>query len=194
MGGGRRAQTPPERRGPFVLGGAIRSALGRRATFTTLAVLPALASAGPQGEQIVAGTVAVTRPDSGTTRVEQGSERALVNWRQFSVGAQELVRFVQPSTGAVALNRVVGEAPSEILGRIEANGRVFLVNPHGVTFASGSQIDVGGLAASVLDIADEDFLAGRYVFAPGKAPGELGEVVNRGAIRAADGGFVVLAG
>ncbi|ROH89103.1 filamentous hemagglutinin N-terminal domain-containing protein [Stagnimonas aquatica] len=152
---------------------------------------PALALAGPTGGTVIAGQVNIGQPDALTTLVQQNSQTAVVNWQQFNVGGQELVQFVQPSASAAILNRIVGGSPSEILGNISANGRVFLINTQGVMFGAGSRVDVAGLVASTLDISDADFLNGRYVLA---GNGSGAGVVNQGQISAADGGFVVLAG
>src|SRR6185369_1444956 len=62
------------------------------------------------------------------------------------------------------LNRVIGANPSDILGRLESNGRVFLVNPNGIVFGGASVVDVAGLIASTRDISNADFIAGNYVF------------------------------
>lgn len=156
--------------------------------------LPGLALAGPSGEQIVAGDVAVTRPDGNHTLIQQDSDKAILNWQQFSIAGHEYVQFSQPGHHAIALNRVVGGDVSNILGSLTANGQVFLVNPQGVYFGPHASVDVGGLVASILDIRDDDFLAGRYVFSrhPDSPPGAA--VVNDGYIRAREGGYVVLAG
>jgi large exoprotein involved in heme utilization and adhesion len=86
---------------------------------------------------------------------------------------------------------VLGQNPTEIFGSLSANGQVFILNPNGVLFGKGAQVDVGGLAASTLSLSNEDFMAGRYRFtasplAPGAA---VGEVVNQGDI-VANGGYV----
>lgn len=156
----------------------------------TLLALPGAVLAGPAGEQLAAGSATVARPDALTTQINQSSARAVLNWQSFSVGEQESVRFAQPNSAAVTLNRVVGGHESEILGRLDANGRVFLVNPQGVYFGPGARVDTAGLAASVLDIRDQDFMAGRYVFT--KGAGADGAIVNEGAIAADQ--FVVLMG
>lgn len=178
------------------LGSVIRSILGNPWNYacTAVACLPAVALAGPSGEQVVAGTAAVTRPNAVTTKIQQGTDKAIINWQSFSIGGQEYVQFTQPSPTAIALNRVVGGDPSEILGQLSANGRIFLVNPHGVYFGPGAQVDVNGLVASVLDIKDEDFMAGNYVFARTADNPDGAGVVNDGTIKTGDGGFVVLAG
>ena len=87
------------------------------------------------------------------------------------------------------LNRVTGADPSAILGQLLSNGRVFLVNPHGIVFGEGAVVDTAGLVASTLGIADADFLAGRYRFDAGP---DAGDVVNQGLIKAgADGVFLL---
>ena len=165
------------------LAAAIRYARWPLASWASLALLPGAALAGPQGEQVAAGIVNVTRPNAQTTRVQQGSEKAIVNWHSFSVGGQEYVQFVQPGSTAAILNRVVGGQESQILGQISANGRVFLVNPQGVYFGPGAKVDAAGLTASTLDIGDQDFMAGRYVFAKQAGAGDA-EVRNAGEIEA----------
>ena len=49
---------------------------------------------------------------------------------------------------SVTLNRVLDANPSQIFGRINAPGQVFLTNPSGVYFAPGASVDVGGLVAT----------------------------------------------
>ena len=62
-------------------------------------------------------------------------------------------------------NRVIGNDPSQILGRLTANGRVYLINPNGILFGSGAQVNVGGLVASTLDIDDDSLSNNRRRFA-----------------------------
>jgi filamentous hemagglutinin family protein len=51
-----------------------------------------------------------------------------VNWNSFSVGSNAQVSFRQPSSNAIAINRVIGPDPSVIAGRITANGQIVLTN------------------------------------------------------------------
>ncbi|MSQ68586.1 MAG: filamentous hemagglutinin N-terminal domain-containing protein, partial [Gammaproteobacteria bacterium] len=173
------------------LAAAIRYARLPLASLATLTLLPGTAGAGPQGEQIIAGAVTVARPDTNTTRVTQGGDKAIVNWNSFSVGGQEYVQFVQPGSTSAILNRVVGGHASQILGHLNANGRVFLVNPQGVYFGAGAKVDTAGLVASVLDINDQDFMDSRYVFTKGTGAAEA-EVRNSGEIHTSQ--FAVLIG
>ena len=83
----------------------------------------------------------------------------------------------------------MGPDPSSILGSLSANGRVFLVNPNGILFGQGAQVNVGALVASTRGISDANFMAGRYIF----SGDGTGGVVSRGSINA-DGGYVALLG
>ena len=84
---------------------------------------------------------------------------------------------------------MLGSDPSSILGSLSANGKVFLVNPNGMLFGQGAQVNVGGLVASTLDITDSDFMAGNYKFTGTGS----GAVAQPGPINA-DGGYVALLG
>ncbi|MEM7467611.1 MAG: filamentous hemagglutinin N-terminal domain-containing protein [Pseudomonadota bacterium] len=162
-----------------------------RAGWGALAAMPGLTMAGPTGESVVAGNVNVARPNANATQINQTSQNAIVNWSTFSIGGDEFVLIQQPNSSSTILNRVIGSQQSTILGQLQANGRVFLVNPQGVYVGPNASLDVGALTLSALDIKDEDFLAGNYVFSGTPANGV---VENAGNINAQAGGFVVLAG
>ncbi len=117
----------------------------------------------PSGATVVSGDAGFqTSTDGRHMVIDQQSHKLITNWNEFSVRADERVSFHQPGQDAVALNRVIGRNGSDIQGRIDANGKVFLVNPNGVVFGKSAQVNVGGLVASTLDLADRDFLAGNY--------------------------------
>lgn len=166
-------------------------ALLRRSLAGAASLLPGLALANPTGGQVVSGQVSITTPNANGMVVTEATNSAIVNWQSFSIGGQEYVQFIQPSSSSVILNRVIGNSPSSIFGSLTANGRVFLINPEGVLFAPGSTVDVGALVASTVDISNSDFLAGHYVFANGKSGTGI---TNNGIITAHGGGFVVLNG
>jgi filamentous hemagglutinin family protein len=124
-------------------------------------------------------------------QVIQQTPQAIINWGQFSIGPGETVRFLQPGQQAAILNRVTGLDPSQILGNLQANGRVFLLNPNGILFGPNAVVDVGSFTASTLHMSDEDFLSGHYQLTQDdRFP--LAALTNQGTIRVAEGGFVVL--
>lgn len=142
----------------------------------------------PTGGQIVSGSGAISAQGAAMT-VNQNTARMITNWSSFNIGSNASVNFVQPSASAVALNRIQSQDPTQIMGRLTANGQVMLVNPAGVVFGRGSQVDVGSLVASSLAISDANFLNGNYRFAA-NGLNTLGAVVNQGRITTANGGAV----
>ncbi|MES2054940.1 MAG: GLUG motif-containing protein [Pseudomonadota bacterium] len=127
---------------------------------TALVSTAALAQELPTGGQLQAGAATITTPGAGSMQITQTSDRAIINWQSFSVGAGGHVDISQPSATAALLNRVTGSTTSEIAGQITANGRVFLVNPNGILITSTGTVRAAGFTASTLDIADNDFMAG----------------------------------
>ena len=97
----------------------------------------------PTGGAVSAGSATIVG-GPGTTTINQASQNVAINWQSFSIGAAEAVRFVQPNSSSVALNRVLGSDPSNILGSLSANGRVFLLNPNGILFGAGAQVNLLG--------------------------------------------------
>jgi filamentous hemagglutinin family protein len=141
----------------------------------------------PTGGQVAAGTGAIST-SGNTMTINQTSQRLVTDWQSFSVGTGHTVQFVQPSSSAAALNRVLGADVSTIQGSIRANGQVFLVNPNGVLFTPTAQVNVGALVASTLGITNENFLAGRLRFEGTSTHA----VINQGSLNASQGGSVAL--
>lgn len=109
------------------------------------------------------GSGQATMSTSGSNMtINQSTGKVILNWDSFNISKDAAVRFVQPGTGAVALNRILDPKlnPSIIEGKLSANGQVYLINPNGIIFANGSQTNVGTLIASSLNIADNLFLKG----------------------------------
>lgn len=148
----------------------------------------ATAYALPEGGQVAAGQAAITTAGS-TMTIAQQTAQAIINWQNFGIGSGEAVHINQPNSQAILLNRVIGSNPSEIFGQLTANGQVILVNPNGVFFRPGSSVDVGGLTASTLNIANEDFLKGQLRF----AGDSQNTVINAGSITAQNGYVNLLA-
>ena len=101
------------------------------------------------------------RSDGDTLTILQTQARALLNWRQFNLRAGDEVVFDQKgNTNWVALNRIFDLAPSQIAGRIRADGDVYLINQNGIVFKHGAQVNTASFVASALEIRDEAFTRG----------------------------------
>ncbi len=146
------------------------------------------AHSAPTGASVVSGSASIAT--SGSTMTVTNTPNAIINWASFSINTSETVRFIQQSASSAVLNRVTGSAPSGILGALQSNGKVFLVNPNGILFGAGARIDVNGLVASTLNMTDADFLAGRMRFNADRAL--PGGVSNAGTITTPSGGFVYM--
>ena len=145
--------------------------------------------ANPQGANVIQGQVQFAQPDANTLEITN-SPNSIINWQSFSIQQNELTRFVQESASSNVLNRVVGENPSDILGQLQSNGRVFVINPNGIVFGKNAMIDTAGLIASTLDMKDEDFINGNLQF-QGE---EAGRIQNKGYIKVgADGDIFLIA-
>ncbi|MDP2268852.1 MAG: filamentous hemagglutinin N-terminal domain-containing protein, partial [Deltaproteobacteria bacterium] len=141
----------------------------------------------PAGQQVVNGQASFITQSNNLAITS--SPNAIINWQGFSIANNESVRFIQQYAESSVLNRVIGQDPSRILGLLQSNGRVFLINPNGILFGQGARIDVNGLFASTLAISNQDFLAGKFNFSAGAV---AGSIQNQGTITTPEGGKVYL--
>ena len=146
--------------------------------------------AAPQDGLVVKGSASISQ-DGASTLINQGSARAVIDWRGFDINSNERVQFIQASQNSIALNRVTGGNPTSILGQLAANGRVFISNPNGVVFGAGAKVDVASLMATTLSVNADDFMNGKNTFSQDLAHSPS-YVVNQGEIRIADNGFCFL--
>ena len=149
------------------------------------------AAGGPAGGTVVGGSATIQGQGGPAVIVNQSTNSAIINWNTFNIGVNESVRFNQPSASSVALNRVTGGlGPSEIMGTLTANGRIFLINRDGILFGPGAVVNTAGFLASTNDIRNADFMAGKYNFnIPGRPDASI---INQGRITATSGGFAAL--
>ncbi|WP_319239374.1 filamentous hemagglutinin N-terminal domain-containing protein [uncultured Propionivibrio sp.] len=148
-----------------------------------------LSLANPVGPSVVSGSA--TFATQGNVLTVTNSAGAVINWQGFSIGASEVTRFIQPSAASSVLNRVVTADPSILLGTLQSNGRVFLINPAGILVGAGAVVDTAGFVASTLNLSNSDFAAGKLNFTA--TPG-AGIVRNDGTITTPSGGSVYLVG
>lgn len=143
-----------------------------------------LATGGPRGPSVSRGSASVTQ--NGSQTIIQAGNNAIINWQSFSIASNEAVRFIQPSSSSRVMNRVVGGQASTIMGLLQANGQVYIINPAGVFFGNTAVVNVGALYAAAGHMSDQDFLNNVNHFT-----GLSGSVVNYGSI---SGNGVYLAG
>lgn len=165
----------------------------------------------PSTPTVRAGSAAVvTNGTTATQTITQSTARAVVDWLSFSIGKSAQVVINQPSAQSVLLNRVIGSpatgtSPSFIEGALSANGRVFVLNSAGVLFGADARVNVGGLLASTLDLANGNTAAATTAFltaasidlVAGAAPATVLVLPASGTqpqIQAGPGGEVLLIG
>ena len=147
------------------------------------------ALAAPTGGAVAKGAASIDQ-NGLQTLITQTTGKAVINWDDFSINADELVKFIHQSSSDVTLNRVTGDTVSQIKGALTANGNIFLINPNGIVFGATAQVDVAGLVATTFDIADQDFMDGKFNFT-----GDMmsnASIRNEGELKVGEGGFVYL--
>jgi len=118
----------------------------RKLFAAALSLTAAVGHTEPIGGQIVSGSLSSPIEQSGgTTTINQASQNLSLNWQSFNIAPTETVNFVQPNTSAIAVNRIADTNGTQILGHLNANGQVYLINPNGIVFGQGATL--GGVAA-----------------------------------------------
>ncbi len=143
------------------------------------------AHANPTGASVVHGQASFAQPNASTLQITN-TPNAIINWQGFSIGKGESTHFIQQNANSRVLNRVTGQSPSAILGHLQSNGKVFVINPNGIVFGQQATVDTAGLIASTLNISNQDFIQGHFNF-----QGDGGSIDNQGYIRSGKNGEVV---
>ena len=123
--------------------------------------------------------IKVANVNINTTNINQSSNKAIINWQDFSIKSNETVNFNQPNSNSITLNRVIGNEKSIIDGALNANGQVWLINSNGVLFGKNAKVNTAGIVASTKDISNEDFNNGNYNF----KGNSTASIVNEGEIK-----------
>lgn len=156
-----------------------------------LGVAMAIASpayANPTGMSVVAGQA--TAQTIGNLMQITNTPGAILNWQQFNIDVGQTTQFIQQNAASQVFNRVTGGDVSQILGTLQSNGQVFLINPAGVFFGQGAVIDTAGFLASTLAASDTDLLNGHLKFSD--VNGNAGSIENQGKLTTHSGGSIVL--
>jgi filamentous hemagglutinin family protein len=173
---------------------ALLRATALQAACLAVFVIPAAAqpapNARPNGGVVTGGSVSINQSSPTNTQITQTTQRGAVDWNSFDVGSKQSVTFAQPGASAVTLNRVTASNPSQIAGKIDANGQIVIVNQSGVVFFPGSQVNAQSVVVSAAGIDPKQFMAGSLAFNQAPKPGA--KIVNAGTLTAGKAGLVGL--
>jgi filamentous hemagglutinin family protein len=146
------------------------------------------ALANPSGMTVVSGTASAAA--SGSTLNITASQNAVLNWQTFNIAANETVNFHQPSSISIVWDRILDANPSQILGHLDANGYVVLMNQNGFYFGPNSCVNVGGFVAAGAWVTPPAAGAGAMWTYQGPPPSA--SIINYGQIKVSDGGSLFL--
>ncbi|MBI5380832.1 MAG: filamentous hemagglutinin N-terminal domain-containing protein [Opitutae bacterium] len=130
-----------------------------------LATLPAPLWALPGTTSAnVSTTAGVTFQTAGSTLNVTAPNKAILTWTAFgsaghTLNSGESVNFFLPDATSAVLNRVTGGTATTIDGVITSNGKVFILNPTGITVTNNANINVAGLVLSTVQEPDGYFAA-----------------------------------
>ena len=158
-----------------------------------------LCLAAPEGGVVVGGNAQISAAGNVTT-ISQTSDRVAIDWSSFDISKNETVTFAQPGVNSAALNRVIGNTASQLLGNLNANGHIYIVNPNGVNIGSSATMNVGGLVVTTANITPAIFMTAPQLSADIVIAGSIqltsnnAGIVVSGKITAADNGKIILLG
>ena len=174
-------------RAALLRGTALQAAVGL-ALVAPAAAQPA-PNARPMGGQVTAGSASIATTPAATN-ITQSTNRAAIDWTSYNIGSQQSVNYQQPSSTSITLNRVTSSDPSQIAGKINANGQIVITNQSGVTFYQGSEVNAQSVVVSAAGITNQNFMAGKMAFDQAANPNA--RIVNAGTITVKQAGLAAL--
>ncbi|WP_211825583.1 filamentous hemagglutinin N-terminal domain-containing protein [Kistimonas asteriae] len=161
-------------------------------TVPVLLAIQTSVQALPEGQTVVSGNATVV--SDGTTMVIETSDKAHIRWNEFDIPSGKSVWFRQPNASSIVVNKIHSGSRSVIHGQLVANGQLVLINPNGILFGAGSQVDVNGLLATTYNLPDASIstglATGAFTFSNGSVG--LATIENQGRISALDEGVIAL--
>jgi filamentous hemagglutinin family protein len=103
-------------------------------------LIPFFLIAKPHGHECINGNVQFVHPSKSQLQIT-ASDKAIINWKEFSIDLGESVQFIQPQAFSAVLNRVTTGNPSKLFGTLNANGIVYLINPNGIIIGKEGTIN-----------------------------------------------------
>jgi filamentous hemagglutinin family protein len=146
------------------------------------------AHAAPAGMTVQSGSASLSQ--NGNQLNITASRNAFLNWQSFNINAGESVRFTQPSSSSIVWNRIHDANPSQILGNLDANGVVVLMNQSGFYFGPNSFVNAAGLIVATAPVTPLESSAGMFWQFNGAPP--QASIVNHGHLSAGRGGSLFL--
>jgi filamentous hemagglutinin family protein len=99
----------------------------------------------PTGADIKSGQITIHTENNKMT-IHQKEQAGEIHWKEFDLGKNAEIKFVQPDGNSVTLNKVNSATASQLYGKISSTGHVFVINPNGVIFGDSlDTVDLGGL-------------------------------------------------
>ncbi len=140
----------------------------------------------PTSPKVIQGGARLAQKDNNLSVTTK--KHSIIEWDDFSIDTDEMVNIIQPGKRSCVLNRVVGGLESYILGRLNSNGQIYIINPHGVFIGNDAIVEAQSFLASSLDLSNDDFIEKRDMHFKGE---NKNHVVNLGKIYV-NGGDVYL--
>ena len=152
--------------------------------------LCSVACAMPEGFKSVAGSASIVTSQE-QTMVIKAKGPSIVQWDDFSTSAQEAVVFKLPSSKSAILNRVATSAKSKLYGKIDSNGKVYIVNPNGIVVGPNANLTARGVILTTGQISDDEFLNGGPITVHSIGV-EKGRIINLGTIECPTGDVFII--
>ena len=140
---------------------------------TTFFLIPSFSFAAvlPQGGEFIKGNGSITN-QGDALNISSSDLNNVIKWNGFDIGKGGTVNFDKNNY----LNLVKGSKSTLIEGNIIGKGKVFIVNPNGVTLAANSQVSVPTFGVSTAKFNDkmiEDFTQQGVIELTGRGMGKV---------------------
>ncbi|KAF0188076.1 MAG: filamentous hemagglutinin family outer membrane [Desulfobulbaceae bacterium] len=126
----------------------------------TADVLPPIpVTALPTGGTAIRGIDSIREINPAQMEITQNKPKAVIHWQTFNIGEKASVNFNQQgNAGWAALNAIGDASPSQIHGKLTADGAVYLINQNGIFFGPTAQVNVRSLTASSLNLTSSSII------------------------------------
>jgi len=137
---------------------SLLAALVLAGTLESRATLP---NTGAGNLSVILGSATYPTLTSGTTgtlTISTGTTATVLGWNNFSdgsilggsLGVGDTIAFSVPGSSGAVLNQISGGSTSVINGAITSNGKVFILNPAGITIGATGSVNAAAFYASTV--------------------------------------------